>query len=288
MTGWQAGGVLTGLVAALAVAGPAATCRAASEYETVLAKRSPGLVTLKYVLKVDMGGMMGGGEQEMDSEATGVMIDPHGLVICSNTQLNGIASFMQRMMRARGMQADVSATPSDIKVLVGDDVEGLDADLVARDTELDLAWIRIADPGSAAFEHVDFKQAADAKVGEPVVGLRRLDRYFGRTAVLTEGRIGGITTKPRRLYVATGDERMALGGPIFSMGGHAIGLMVSQAPDEEDAGMAGLMSMMSGTQEGMSGMILPAADVEKATRRALETPATKPEEKPGTKVEIKP
>lgn len=283
MNGWQVRGLMTGLVAALAAAGPAATCRAASEYETVLEKRSPGLVTLKYVLKVDMGGMQ---EQEMDSEVTGVMIDPHGLVICSNTRLNGIPANVQRMMRARGVE--MSATPIDIKVLVGDDVEGLDADLVARDTELDLAWIRVADPGTVAFEHVDFKQGAEPAVGEPVVALRRLDRYFGRTAVLTEGRIGGITTKPRRLYVATGDERMALGGPIFSLGGHPIGLMVSQTPDEGDAGMADLMSIMSGTQEGMSGMILPAADVEKATRRALETPAAKPEEKPGTKVEIKP
>jgi S1-C subfamily serine protease len=288
MNGRQVRGIVTGLAATLAAAGPAATCRAASEYEAVLAKRSPGLVTLKYVLQINMGGMMGADEQEMDSEATGVMIDPKGLVICSNTQLNGVAGFMQRMMRARGMQMDVGATPVDIKILVGDDDEGLEADLVARDTELDLAWIRIADPGTKAFDHVDLKQGADPAVGEPVVGLRRLDRYFGRTAVLSEGRIGGITAKPRRLYVATGDERMSLGGPVFTLGGHVIGLMVSQAPDEEDAGMAGLMNMMSGMQEGMSGMILPAADVEKATRRALEGAPAKAPEKPGTPVEVKP
>ena len=45
---------------------------------------------------------LGGGEQEMESEATGIMIDPKGVVIVSNTQLNGVAGFMTRMMRARG------------------------------------------------------------------------------------------------------------------------------------------------------------------------------------------
>jgi hypothetical protein len=289
MTWWRPSGLVAGLVAALAAAGTAGPCRGASDgYEAVLAKRSPALVTLKYVLKIDMGGMMGGGPQEMESEVTAIMIDPHGVVICSNTELNGVAGFMQRMMRARGMPMDISATPTDIKVLIGEDVEGRNADLVARDTELDLAWIRITAPGDAEFEHVDFKQSIEPVVGEPVVGLRRLDRYFGRTAVLTEGRIGGITQKPRRLYVPTGDDRMGLGNPIFTSGGQTIGIMVSQAPDDEDAeGMQGMMAMMSGMQEGMAGMILPATDVDKATRRALETAAPKADIKVDPKADSK-
>ena len=48
-----------------------------------------------------------------------VMAEAKGLVLCSNTQLGGIPPFVKRIMAARG--GDFSATPTDIKILVGDD-----------------------------------------------------------------------------------------------------------------------------------------------------------------------
>ena len=47
-----------------------------------------------------MGGM---GDQESDSEVTGVMIDPKGLVLCSNTQLGGFTGIMKQFMGPMGV-----------------------------------------------------------------------------------------------------------------------------------------------------------------------------------------
>jgi S1-C subfamily serine protease len=243
-----------------------------AEYEKWLAEKSPALVTIKFVLKVQMGGMMGGmGDQESDSEVTGVMIDPKGLVLCSNTQLGGFTGIMRRFMGPMG--GSITAAPTDIKVLVGDDTEGLEAKLVARDTELDLAWIRIEEPGDAEFDYCDLSKAATPTIGQRLFAVRRMGKFFDRVTAVSEGRVGGVTTKPRDLYVPAGNLSVGLGLPIFTTDGTVVGVAIMQLPDAEDAEM-NPMSMLGdlfNMQDMMGGLILPAPEVVKATKRALET-----------------
>ena len=243
-----------------------------SEYGKWLQEKSPALVTIKFVLKVKMGGMMGGmGDQESDSEITGVMIDPKGLVLCSNTQLGGFTGMMRRFMGP--MRGSITATPTDIKVLVGDDTEGLEAKVVARDSELDLAWVQIEEPGDTRFSHCDFAEAATPRIGQRVFAVRRMGKFFDRVAAVAEGRVGGITTKPRVLYAPSGNLATGQGLPVFTTDGTVVGVVIIQMPDTEDAEM-NPMSMLGNIfnmQDMMSGLILPAAEVVKATKRALET-----------------
>ena len=103
----------------------------AGEYAKLLSDTTPALVTVKFVLKIE--GQMG--KRESETEITGLMVDPTGLVLCANSKLG-----LPRIMRSFG-----SATPTDIKILIGDDTEGLEAKVMARDTELDLAWVKIKD-----------------------------------------------------------------------------------------------------------------------------------------------
>ena len=241
-----------------------------SEYQKWLEQKSPTLVTIKFVLKVKMGGMMGG-DQENDSEITGVMIDPKGLVLCSNTQLGGFTGVMRRFMGRMG--GNITATPTDIKVLVGDDTEGLKAKLLARDSELDLAWVQIEEPGDAKFDHCDFTKAARPTIGQRLFAVRRMGKFFDRVAAVSEGRVGGITTKPRDLYVPGGNLATGLGLPVFTTDGTVVGVGIMQMPDAEDAEM-NPMSMLGNIfnmQDMMGGLILPAAEVVKATKRALQT-----------------
>lgn len=239
----------------------------------MMTEKGDSLVTVKFVLKISMGQMFGG-DQESETEITGVMIEPKGLVICSNTQLGGFIGMMKSMMGSMGSQ--MSATPSDLKVLIGDDTEGRDADLVARDTELDLAWIRIKTPGDKPFAYVDFAKAGKAAVGDDVFVLRRLGKYFARTAVISECRIGGVTQKPRELMLPSTPLSSSLGAPVFAADGQPAGIIVMQMPDSDgstDNPMA-MMGRMSGLQDMMSGFILPAATIVKATERALATAGT--------------
>lgn len=258
----------------LAAMGTMCICAAVHAVETDLNKmlneKSPALVTVKFVLKVSMGQKFGG-DNESDTEITGVMIDPKGMVLCSNTQLGGFVSMMKSMMGSMGSQ--FSATPTDLKVLVGDDTEGREAELVARDTELDLAWIRMKSPADKPYDYVDFSKAAKVSVGDTIVSLRRLGKYFGRQAAIAESRIGGVIQKPRELLLPASALGTSLGSPVFVRDGQPLGMIIMQVPEAEGSAenpMA-MMSRMSGMQDMMAGFILPAATIIKATERAMAT-----------------
>lgn len=242
------------------------------EFKKLLEEKSRSLVTVKFVLKVQMGGMMGGmGDEESESEATGVLIDPKGIVLCANSQLEGFTGQMRRMMGDMG--GSITATPTDLKVLIGDDTEGREAELMARDTELDLAWVRIKEPGDEPLPHIDLNKAAEKpQIGQRIFTVRRMGKYFGRSIVIADGQIGGITTKPRELYVPSNEAMAALGLPVYTPDGQVIGVLITQVPEADDSGMSNpmmMMSSLSSMQDMMAGLILPAKDVAKATERAL-------------------
>lgn len=253
-------GVLVGLLPAAAGAAEPAV-----EYQSFLSEKAPVLVTVKFVLKMK-GGFMG--EQENESEATGVMIDPHGLVLCSNTQLGGLSSLFSRFGGG-----DISVTPTDIKVLIGDDTEGVDADILARDTELDLAWIQIKKPAEAGYAHLDLAQSAKPAVGDRVLCVKRMGKFFDRVPSLLDGRIAGATRKPRELYVPSADLGAGLGMPVYLPDGKVVGVLVTQMPDPEEMEMnpGSFFTNPFSFQDMFSGLILPADRVIIATQRARES-----------------
>lgn len=143
--------------AAAAVRPPVATQDGIAK---VIAERAAALVTVKFVLAVEGGP---GGENELEAEAGGLMIDGTGLVLVSNLEMGGSPG----RQRAR-------AQAKNIKVLVGDDTEGVDAKLIGRDSELELAWVQIDTPADKAYAAVDLAKGATGKdagvVGDAGVG----------------------------------------------------------------------------------------------------------------------
>src|SRR5262245_27797246 len=101
---------------ALMIAGIARADEPKGAAAKLVADKSPALVTIKFVLKIKFGGH----EQENENEITGIMLDAKGLILCSSQQIGGISPVMQRAAAAQGM-GDISATPTDVKVLIGDD-----------------------------------------------------------------------------------------------------------------------------------------------------------------------
>ena len=227
-------------------------------FKKLMEQRGPSVVTLKFVLKIKGGG----GEQESETEINGVMIDPKGLVICSGTQTGG---FSESMRRRIGRGGDFSVTPTDMKVLIGDDSEGVEAKIVARDTDLDLAWVQITKPADKPYDFVDLSKGPSAKPGEEAFVVRRMDKFFDRAEVISEGWIAGIVKKPRELYVPGGTINNANGLAAFNANGEPLGFLIMQMSDEDE----------SRSSRGASGtFILPNAEVIKATQRARESAAS--------------
>lgn len=223
-----------------------------ADYANVLKQRGSAYVIIKFVLKMESSA----GSRELETEITGVMIDANGLVLASSNQLG-----TPRFLRGYG-----NAVPRDIKVLIGDDTKGLPAKVLARDTELDLAWVQIKDTDKKHFDYVDLASSTVPELGQRLLFIRRLGKYFDRVATVTEARLAGKTHKPRDLYVP-GPGTLEPGLPIYNVSAQPVGIVVLQLPDSDEiqsnpSAFAGLARDIS------NGLILPATDVIKATERA--------------------
>jgi trypsin-like peptidase len=235
----------------------------AGEYAKLLSETTPALVTVKFVLKME--GQFG--KRETETEITGLMVDPSGLILCANSKLG-----LPRVMRSLG-----SATPTDIKVLIGDDTEGLEAKVLARDTELDLAWVKIKEPGDKKFAALDLGKSALVNPGERILSIRRMAKFFDRATMISEGRLAGRTSKPRDLLVPGGGIDVEPGQPIFTSDGRLVGLVVMQLPDMEEM-ESNPMAFMGMRNDILNGLILPIGEVSKATARAKERPEDEEDE----------
>jgi S1-C subfamily serine protease len=222
---------------------------------TLIAERSPALVSIRFILKDEEG--------ESEEETSGAMIDGAGMVICSNMPFGGLASL-------RGRSAP---TPTDIKVLVGDDTQGVKARFVARDTELGLAWLQIEEAPKDPYAFIDFAQGGEPKVGDRLFSVSLMGKFFDRAPMLSEGYVTAVVTKPRRLImpsigivVGAGDGSL----PIFDAAGKVVGLTTVVLPEREELGR----DMQSAMKGFMGQMILPAKDVLDASNRAREIAKT--------------
>ena len=249
------------ILAATLGVGPA-LAQEKADYSALLERVGPAFVTVKFVLK--MQGQFG--NRESEAEVTGVMIDASGLVLCGNTRLGSA-----RMARSIGG----SATPTDLKVLIGDDTEGLEARVLARDSELDLAWVQIKKPGERKFVALDLSKSATPSVGDRLLAIRKMAKYFDRALTVSEGRLSGKTHKPRDLLIPSGSLSLETGLPVFTPSGDVVGIAVLQMPEEDE-----LQSMaLTGIGRDISnGLVLPVAEVIRATDRAKEVAAEKGDE----------
>lgn len=270
--------VLSILLLSLSLVSALASPSMGEEPETVenpyrsLKQKADALVTLRFVIAMRAPGV----DREADSEITCLGIDPEGLVLCSHTELGGYLEVLARLMGRPG--APISANPKDLEVRIEGQSEGLAASLVARDSDRDLAWVQIANlPEGLSLPSVDLAHAAEPEVGQKLYQVRRLDPFFGSVPVVSESVVAAVVDRPRRLIVPSEPWNGRLGMPAFTADGRLLGLSVTQVPsDEESAAVMGSRSRnlpgQPGREEDMvGGVLLPAADLLKATALARET-----------------
>jgi len=234
-----------------------------------LTAKAKALVGVRYVLKVATSGA----ERELDGETTCLLIDEDGLLLCSNTEMGGYVQLLTQMMN-RGPMPAVISTPKEIRVLLGNDSKGISARIIARDSDRDLAWLRLDTvPEGLVLEPADLENQREAQLGEPLYRLRRLDRFFGSVPIVESGVVGALADHPRKLLVASDLDGGYLGMPIYGGDGKLLGLTVVQMPGEEggeaDFGH-GLPGQASKFEDMVGNLILPASELLKATKLALE------------------
>ena len=141
------------------------------------------------------------------------------------------------------------------------------AEVVMKDTDLDLAFIRAkADSKQfklAKFVPIDLKDSAKAVMAEETITLMRGDEVLNRQPSIVRGQVTVLMTKPREFIRATSG---APGTPTFNTDGKFLGI-----------GTVRFVQNRTPTA-----VLLPAADVQEFAELA-KTASAKPDAKPDNK-----
>jgi len=225
----------------------AVTARAdevANAGRAVLKKYQEAVVGVKVVAKVAVPGRES--TQEIKVDAVGIVVDAKGLTVAS------LRVVEPSEVLSRAMSRDIQVEVTDLKLVLADRTE-VDAALVLRDKDLDLAFLRPTEKLSKPSVVVPLNDAAKPEVLDNAIALSRSSRTPRLNPILTDGRIAAIVDKPRLFYIGT--SALVNSGPgsaVFALDGKFIGQILLQR-----------------TPKGETwSVIVPAADIAETAKQA--------------------
>ncbi len=239
---------------------PGQASELAEKGRVIFNQNQQAVVTVQVVLKVSYSNA--GKSSENRQEITGTVVDPSGLTVLALSACDP-SEMYQRMMADQGSQNKLETEVTDLKILLADGAE-LPAEIVLRDKDLDLAFIRPKSKPASPMAAVDLSKSAPAQLLDEVITLNRLNSAAGRAYSASVERISAVIQKPRTFYIP--DSTMTattLGSPAFALDGKVVGVLVMRAISSKGGGSRNY-------RDSMTSIILPAEDILKAAKQAPE------------------
>jgi S1-C subfamily serine protease len=209
---------------------------------------------------------MGGQANESRQDVTGTVVDASGLTVLSLSATDP-GQMVQSMMS--GMSDDDSKFKmetelSDLKLLLEDGTE-VPAEVVLRDKDKDLVFIRPKAKLTVPLTALDLSKSAKAEVLDQVIALNRLGNAAGRAYAASVERISAVVERPRLFYVPeTSMTTTTLGAPAFTLDGKVLGLFVMRSLKGGGGGGMGMFNLQA---QNMTSIIVPADDILKAVKQ---------------------
>jgi len=251
------------IAAQAATPGPASNDDTSREFKTVMLKRGETAVPVKFVMSVS--GM--GSEQQQEGQTQGTLVSADGLILVPGRVVSlDLGAFTHGDSGGLGGSGP-SAKSGQFRVRLAGSDEWLPADLVTRDTELGIAWLRLRHPGGK-LPYVDFSDLSKVVVGTQLFTVMRTSDQFGSVPIVRAGYVLGETTVPRPTFLVDGSPGFAFDGD-----GKPAGYV--------DVDLAGLMRSRSSS--GSIGMdmsdsvfsMIPADRIGRVTAQASVLPVVK-------------
>lgn len=255
------------LVAAvlLALAGVGRADEVSDKGREVFKKHQRTVVTVQLVQKVSYSvGGRSGESQEAKTDVTGAVIDPSGLTVLALSMVDPA----ETGRRIYGDRYKAEIEISDVKILLEDGAE-IAAEIVLRDKDLDLAFIRPKAKLATPMAAIDLTKASSAQVLDTIISLNRLGRAASRAYSASIERISAVVQRPRTFYIP--DSTMTAtssGSPAFALDGSIVGFFVMRTISSAGAGAS--------RSDNSTYIILPAEDVLKAAKQAPEAKGDEP------------
>ncbi len=269
--------LVVGIAVAFTAVALSAVCwaDAGEDARKIIEANKEAVVTVQLVIEARYSG-----ESEKDERkvsVTGTVVDPSGLVVAELSQMDP-ASIMSSLMPDEQGASRFQTSVVDAKIKTEDGTE-IPVDVVLRDRDLDVVFLRPKKAPETAMKFVDLSQAGSPQAMDEVVVLWRLGQVANRVLAADVTRVQAVVTKPRLCYAV---EARRLGCPVFSVDGKPVGTVVLRiSPGARGGGMYGSM-------DEVVAVVLPCSTVMKAAQQAKEAQPEKPEVPPPDKAPTKP
>jgi len=252
--------LVVGLLVAMACGCAWATV--AEDGRVIAEKNGDAVISVEVVIESTESYEGESSKRETRSNATGTIIDPSGLLVSSLSAINPTemyGSLFADDMDDFGFTSDVV----DVKIRMSDGKE-VSGDVVLRDRDLDLAFIKPKDKLKKDCPYVDLTNAGDPQMMDEVVMLSRLGKLAGRSLAACVDRVQAVVTKPRKLFVVNENAHNQVGVPAFCLDGKPAGILVMRtapgSPSSSDFSF----------RDSMMAAVLPCSTVARAAEQAKE------------------
>jgi hypothetical protein len=210
------------------------------------------------------------GDREFKSEVTGTVVDPSGLVLVSLTTIDP-SKFMDSLMRGMGsdMKMEMKLDLKGVKIILPNETE-LDAKIVLRDKDLDMAFIRPKQKPTKAMASINMNDRSNPQHLDEIVILGRLSKVANYAPSVMSARIAAVVTKPHTFYIpqVEGGDMGDIGTPAFTMDGKLVGLILMRILTKEGGGFGAMMGGAGAM--GITPVIMPTAEILEASKQAVD------------------
>lgn len=182
-----------------------------SIYRSLTARHAASVVTVKFVMSVTASGK----EDRIEDRTQALLVSADGLLLVPERSVS--VDFRQFMGAAQGQGAAPVAKSSEFRVRLAGGEDWLPADLVTRDTQLGLAWLRLRSPPKG-LSFVNLDDGIRAEPGMTFFSLLRTSDEWGGVPVFRPGFIMGETRTPKTLLLVDGVPGMAFSAEGQPMG----------------------------------------------------------------------
>ena len=180
-------------------------------YRSLVDQHADAVVTIKFVMSVNSSGK----EERIEDRTQGLVVSSDGLLLIPDRAVS--VDFADMMPGGGNSGSAPVAKSSEFRVRLADGEDWLPADLVTRDAELGIAWLRMRN-APAGLPYIDLSKGEKGEPGMVFFSLLRTSDEWGGVPVFRPGRVMGETRTPKTMLLVDG-----VPGVAFSADGHPMG-----------------------------------------------------------------
>jgi hypothetical protein len=196
------------------------------------------VITIRIVLKLKIGFSGQAQDQEQKVEVAGVVIDASGLTVASAASIDPSGA-LRKMAGGQASRMKVESEVKETTLLLEDGTE-VEADVVLKDTDLDLAFLKPREAGRH-FTAVQLRpRTGTVPLLTPIFVVSRLGKLTSRALAVATGEIRASVRGPAPYYVSDPETAVFVGSVAFTADGAPLGVFVnhfSSSPDGRSGGM---------------------------------------------------